>query len=51
MFNTKRIRHNAIHVGVRMPPELHKQLMKYAIRKRQPLSVTVRELLAKGLEQ
>ena len=38
-----------VRIGVRIPTELHKQLMMLAIRRRLPLSAVVRELLERSL--
>jgi predicted DNA-binding protein len=40
-----------VRIGVRIPTELHKQLMMLAIRRRLPLSAVVRELLEKSLRR
>ena len=40
-----------VRIGVRIPTELHKQLMMLAIRRRLLLSAVVRELLEKSLRR
>jgi predicted HicB family RNase H-like nuclease len=39
-----------VRIGVRISSDMHKQLMKQAIRQRKPLSEAVRELLQRSLE-
>jgi len=38
-----------VHLGLRMPVDLHQQLLKYALRRQMPLSRAVREVIEKGL--
>lgn len=44
------IRNCDISIGLRMPAALHRELLKYAVKRQLPLSKAVREILQKHLE-